>query len=80
MRMPFMGPSKEEVVATATDLISRFGFHALDEAKHLEEVAVRLHSRRNRNLYLRAAREIEKSSLEPQARRKQEPDTKSRKA
>src|SRR5271154_6403737 len=59
-RMPFMGPSREEVVATTTDLIARFGLRAHDEALHLEEVAATMRFARNRNLYRRAAREIEK--------------------
>ena len=60
MRLPFMGPSRDEVVAHATDLIARFGAHARDEAQHLEEVASRLNYPRNCELYRRVAREIEK--------------------
>lgn len=67
-RMPFMGPSQEEVVAVTTDLIARFGLQAHDEALHLESVAAKLRFRRNRNLYRRAAREIEKSFSEARAR------------
>ena len=55
-----MGPSREEVVAAAADLIARHGSEAGDEARHLAEVAVRLRYPRNRDLYWRAAREIEK--------------------
>ncbi len=55
-----MGPSREEVVAVATDLITRFGPQAHEEARRLEQVAVRLRYPSNRDLYRRAAREIEK--------------------
>jgi hypothetical protein len=67
-RMPFMGPSREEVVAITTDLIARFGLQAHDEALHLEEVAAAMRFRRNRDLYRRAAREIEKSFVEARVR------------
>jgi hypothetical protein len=67
-RMPFMGPSREEVVAVTTDLIARFGVQAHDEALHLEEVAATMRFRRNRTLYRRAAREIEKSFVEARVR------------
>jgi hypothetical protein len=70
MRVPFMGPSQEEVVAMATDLIARFGLHAHDEALRLEEVAVVIRSTRNRYLYRRAAREIERSFFEARDRLK----------
>ena len=68
MRMPFMGPSREEVVAVTTDLIARFGVHAHEEALHLEEVAATMRFRRNQNLYRRAAGEIEKSFVEARVR------------
>ena len=67
-RIPFVGPSQEEVAATATDLIARFGLQAHDEALHLAEVATQLRFRRNRDLYRRVAREIEKSFIEAQDR------------
>ena len=69
-RIPFMGPSQEEVVAVATDLIARFGLQAHDEALHLAEVAAQLRFRRNRDLYLRVAREIENSFMEARDRLK----------
>ena len=67
-RTPFIGPSQEEVVAITTDLIARFGLQAHDEALHLEKVAATMRFRRNRNLYRRAAREIEKSFAEARVR------------
>jgi hypothetical protein len=70
LRMPFMGPSQEEVAAIVTDLIARFGLQAHDEALHLAEVATQLRFRRNRDLYRRVAREIEKSFIEAQDRLK----------
>ena len=73
MRLPFMGPSREEVVAIATDLIARFGVHARDEALRLEDVAVEMRYARNRNLYRRAAREVEKSFAEARLRLKTKP-------
>jgi len=60
MRLPFIDPSQDEVVAVGTDLIVRFGIGAHDEALHLAEVAARMRANRNRHLYLLAAREIEK--------------------
>ena len=69
-RIPFMGPSQEEVTAVAMDLIARFGLQAHDEALHLLEVATQLRFRRNRNLYRRVAREIEKSFMEARDRLK----------
>lgn len=70
LRMPFMGPSQEEVAAASADLIARFGLEAHDEALHLAEVATQLRFRRNRDLYRRVAREIEKSFIEAQDRLK----------
>ena len=70
LRMPFMGPSQEEVAAISADLIARFGLQAHDEALHLMEVATQLRFRRNRDLYRRVAREIEKSFIETQDRLK----------
>ena len=60
MRMPFMGPSGAEVTALAQDLLDRFGAQAREEAQHLQNVAVTMGSPRNRNLYRRVAKEIEK--------------------
>jgi hypothetical protein len=73
VRMPFMGPSEEQVVATATDLIARFGLHAHVEALRLENVAVVMRYARNRNLYRRAARQIDKSFAEARIRLNTEP-------
>ena len=70
MRMPFMGPSQEEVAATSADLIARFGLQAHDEALHLLEVTTQLRFRRNRDLYRRVARETEKSFIEARDRLK----------
>ena len=66
--MPFMGPSQEEVAATSADLIARFGLQAHDEALRLVAVATQLRFRRNRDLYRRVAREIEKSFIETRDR------------
>ena len=60
MRLPFIHPPQDKVVAIANDLIVRFGREAHDEALHLAEVAARMRANRNRHLYLLAAREIEK--------------------
>jgi hypothetical protein len=73
VRMLFMGPSHEEVVAIATDLIARFGANAHEEALHLVEVAVAMRAVRNRKLFSRAAREIEKSFVEARVRMKTTP-------
>ena len=70
LRIPFMGPSQEEVAATSADLIARFGLQAHDEALHLMEVARQLHFQRNRDLFRRVAREIEKSFMEARDRLK----------
>ena len=70
MRMPVMGPSQEEVAATSADLIARFGLQAHDEALHLMEVATKLRFPRNRDLYRRVARDIEKSFVEARDRLK----------
>ena len=51
MRMPFMGPTQDEVAAISTDLIARFGLQAHDEALHLIEVATQMRFPRNRKLY-----------------------------
>jgi hypothetical protein len=68
MRLPFFGPRRDEVAATATDLITRFGLRAHDEASHLAELSARLRSRRHRVLYELVAREIDESFAEAQKR------------
>ena len=68
MRLPFFDPTREEVVAVATDLIRRFGLEAQDEALHLMEVAANMRAVRNCQLYRLAAREIEKSFVEARTR------------
>ena len=68
MRLPFFDPTKEEVVAVATDLITRFGLEAGDEALHLTEVAANMRAVRNYQLYRLAAREIERSFAEARTR------------
>jgi len=73
MRAPFMRPSQEEVVALATDLTKRFGRDARNEALRLQDVAVLIRSIRNRNLYRRAAHEIQKRSFEAPVRPKTKP-------
>jgi hypothetical protein len=61
MRLPFIHPPQDKVVAVANDLIVRFGREAHDEALHLAEVATRMRANENRHLYLLAVREIERS-------------------
>ena len=68
MRLPFVDPTREEVVAIATDLIMRFGLEAQGEALHLTEVAANMRAVRNCQLYRLAAREIEKSFAEARTR------------
>ena len=68
MRLPFLDPPQDEIVAVATDLIMRFGLQAHDEALHLVEVAAQMRAVRNRHLYILAAREIEKSFAEARSR------------
>jgi hypothetical protein len=68
MRLPFIGPPEDEIVAIATDLIVRHGVQAHDEALYLVEVAAHIGANKNRQLYLRAAREIEKSFAQAKAR------------
>jgi hypothetical protein len=68
MRMPFFDPRRDEVAATATDLITRFGFRAHDEASYLAELSAQMHSRRHRVLYELVAREIDASFVEAQKR------------
>ncbi len=64
MRLPFVDPTREEVVAVATDLIISFGLKAQAEASHLTEVAANMRAVRNCKLYRLAAGEIEKSVAE----------------
>ena len=68
MRVPFFDPDRDEVVATATELITRFGLRAHDEASYLAELSIQKHSRRNRVLYQLVAREIDASFVEAQKR------------
>ena len=59
MRLPFFDPRRDEVTATATDLIKRFGLRAHAEASYLADLSVQIRSRRHRLLYELVAREIE---------------------
>jgi hypothetical protein len=68
MRLPFFDPTRGEVVAVATDLITRFGLEAQEEALHLTGVAANIRAVRNYQLYRLAAREIEKSFAEARTR------------
>ena len=68
MRLPFFAPRRNEVAATATDLITRFGLRAHDEASYLAELSAQMHSRRHRALYELVAREIDESFAEAQKR------------
>jgi hypothetical protein len=68
MRLPFFDPHRDEVAATATDLITRFGLRAHDEASHLAQLSAQMHSRRHRVLYELVAREIDASFVEAQKR------------
>jgi hypothetical protein len=68
MRLPFFDPRGDEVAAIATDLITRFGLHAHNEASYLAELSVQMHSRRDRVFYELVAREIDASFLEAQRR------------
>jgi hypothetical protein len=69
MRLPFFDPRRDEVVAIATDLITRFGLRACEEASHLAELSLQMGSRRKRALYESVAREIDASFLEAQRQR-----------
>ena len=68
MRLPFFDPRRDEVTAIATDLITRFGLRAHEEASYLAELAVQMRSRRDRVLYELVAREIDASFAEAQRR------------
>jgi hypothetical protein len=69
MRLPFFNPRKDEVAAIATDLITRFGLRAHEEAAHLAELSLQMGSRRKGALYELVAREIEASFLEARRQR-----------
>ncbi len=77
MRLPFVDPTREEVVAVATDLIMRFGLEAQAEASHLTEVAANMRAVRDCQLYRLAAREIEKSFVEARTRMSRAPPVRS---
>lgn len=59
VKMPWSGPSRDEVRAVALDLILRHGSAASVEAMHLAQIASQLGSRENTRLYSRAADYIE---------------------
>ena len=68
MRLPYFDPRRDEVAAIATDLITRFGLRAHDEASHLAQLSAQMHSRWHRVLYELVAREIDASFVEAQKR------------
>jgi hypothetical protein len=68
MRLPFFDPRKDEVAAVATDLITRFGLRAHDEAAYLAELAAEMRSRRHKVLYDLVIHEIDVSFAEAQRR------------
>ena len=68
MRLPFFDPSRDEIAATATELITRFGLGAHKEASRLAELSARGLSRRDRVLYVMVGREIDASFAEAQKR------------
>jgi len=68
MRLPFFHPSRDEIAATATDLITRFGLGAHAEASRLAQVSAQKRSRRDRVLYEVVGREIDASFAEAQRR------------
>lgn len=68
MRLPFFDPSRDEIAATATDLITRFGLRAHVEASRLGELSAQRRSRRDQVLYELVAREIDASFVEAQRR------------
>ena len=75
MRLPFIDPPQDKVVAVATDLIVRFGLEAHDEALHLAEVAPGMRANRNQHLHLLAAREIEKILADARTRSNGAPES-----
>jgi hypothetical protein len=68
MRVPFFDPHRDEVAATATELITRFGLRAHDEASYLAELSAQMRSRRKRAFYQLVVREIDASFVEAQKR------------
>jgi hypothetical protein len=68
MRLAFFDPRRDEVTATATDLIKRFGLRSQAEASYLAELSVEMRSRRHRLLYELVAREIDASFDEARRR------------
>ena len=68
MRLPFFDPPREEVAAVASDLITRFGLNARDEALYLARLSEQMRARWNRQLYRQTAREIESSFAEARRR------------
>ena len=72
MRFPFNEPPRDEIVATATDLIQRFGLEARDEALHLADISARMRANMNWLLYRLAALEIEQSFTKARIRLKSE--------
>jgi hypothetical protein len=68
MRLPFLDPSRDEITATATELIMRFGLRARAEAARLAELSAQSRSRRDRLLYTLVGREIEASFIEAHRR------------
>ena len=51
MRLPFFDPGRDKVAAAATDLITRFGLRAHEEALYLAGLSAQMRSRRDRVLY-----------------------------
>ena len=68
MRLPFFDPRRGEVAAVATDLITRFGLRAREEAEYLAELAAQMRSRRHKVLYELVTHEIDASFAEAQRR------------
>jgi hypothetical protein len=78
MRLPFFHPRRDEIAATATELITRFGLRAHEEALYLAQLSAQMRSRRDRVIYELVAREIDASFAEAQRRlglRQSAPDT-----
>ena len=68
MRLPFFDPRRGEVAAVATDLITRFGLRAREEAAYLAELAAQMRSRRHKVLYELVTHEIDARFAEAQRR------------
>jgi hypothetical protein len=66
MRLPFFDPSRDEIAATATELITQFGLGAHEEASRLAELSAERRPRRDRVLYEMVGREIDASFVEAQ--------------